>query len=401
MNYDYSDDGFGELKNRITVSSLYGLGIGLLAVVLASSIIGYQMTGEFSLYGMSLAHEGHIGLRFLYLMPLALAFWGQHAGEQVMQQAGQVIRKKTSAVIKANTSLKIKSHYQATHDSMTSLPNRLEFYNRLKDSITVAERQDRTLLVMSLDLDNFKDVNELYGNHCGDQLLACVASRLSNLLPENDLVSRTGGDEFSILCLSKSREVGPDIAKRIRSAFDTEFQVEEHRIAIKGSIGIASFPKHGNTADVLVQKAELAMHAAKQYASGYVEYSGEITADNARRVALLGDLKTAIETNAMNLYYQPKIDMRSKSICAVEALLRWKHPVHGFVSPEEFIPLAEKNHLITPLTFSVIQNAMQKMKDWSEKGFELGICINISTRDLNEPELPVTIGSMLRELDLN
>jgi len=393
--------GITDLHSRVSSTSLYGLGIGVSCVVIAAFIIGYQMTGEISLYGISIAHEENIGLRFLYLMPFILAFWGQHSGAVIADQAEDLIQQQSNEFQLVNSNWKLKSQYDATHDSMTDLPNRIEFYSRLKEAILVADREDRKLVLMSLDLDKFKDVNEVYGNRCGDLLLGSIAERLQNLLADDELISRTGGDEFSILSGITSTDTGPDIAVRIISAFESSFLIEEKQIDIKGSIGIAYFPEHGHTAEELMQKAELAMHAAKQDTKGYVEYSGNLKADSSRRVMLLRDLKTAIEDDGLSLNYQPKIDLKTYRISAVEALLRWTHVEHGRVSPDEFIPLAEQSRQIKPLTLWVIKSAMKKVREWRNTDIEIGMSINISTRDLEDPRLPDMISSELQAFDLN
>lgn len=395
-----NQDAVEEFQSNICSTSLYGLGIGLASVFIASSIIGFQLTGSLSLYGMSMAHDGHIGLRFLYLMPFVLAFWGQYSSKRMATQAGKLIKHKVDEFQRIKSSWKIKSHHDVTHDPMTGLSNRLAFYNQLKESITLSNRSGEKLVLLSIDLDNFKDINSNYGHNCGDELLTCVAARLKNLLPDSDWISRTGGDEFSILSRTGCRDVALDIAERIIQSFDSPFTLDDKRVAIRGSIGIA-LNGHNETADELMQKAEVAMHAAKQDSRGYVMYSSDLKADNRRQLALLADLKQAIEEEKLSLYYQPKIDIKSKSICAVEALIRWQHDELGFISPEEFIPLAEHNRLITPITRWVIQTGMHKMRKWIDQGLEIDMCLNISTRDLEEPDLPGEIGQMLCELNLN
>ncbi|MDX1519604.1 MAG: EAL domain-containing protein, partial [Gammaproteobacteria bacterium] len=393
---------FEELNSSLCRTSLYGLAAGILLVLVAASTIGYQMTGEFSLYGMARAHDGHVGLRFLYLMPILLAFWGQHFGERMMSHAGNVIEQKNREFQQAAQLWELKSHHDATHDLLTGLPNRLEFYNRLKETIQQAEREGCKLVLMSLDLDNLKDINNAYGTRCGDLLLVCVASRLTRQLPGSDWVCRTGGDEFTILSMtSSSEDVGIDIATRIRTALEKSFLIEGKQIHLRGSIGIAAYPEHAETADSLLQKAELAMHAAKQSVTGMVEYSADMKTDNTRRVSLLSDLKSAIQDKDLTLYYQPKIDMVNGTVSSAEALLRWRHLEHGFVSPDEFIPLAERNRLINLITRQVIHDAMLKMRSWCDQGRRTGLCLNISPRDLDDPELIDYIEAGLADMDLD
>ncbi len=389
-----------DLKSRLHITCLYGVAVGILAVIIAALIIGFQMTGEVSLHSMSSAHDGNMGLRFLYLLPFVLAFWGQHSGQTVVYRAGDLIQQRVQEFNVGDRHARFRAYQSRVIDPVTGLPNRLEFFNQLNECIMLADRQDRQLLLFSIDLDNFKDINEVYGNQVGDLLLGCVASRLQNLLQQHDLVSRTGGDEFTILITSCTELPASQIADRIQQAFESPFEVNKQQIAIKGSCGIAIYPEHADSADQLMQKAEQAMHAAKQNHSGCMEYNDHLNADNSRRVTLLASLKTAIENNELSLCYQPKIDLRTKTICSVEALLRWQQADLGFISPGEFIPLAERNRLINPITKWVIRTGMMKMLDWRERGIDIGMCINISTRDLDEPHLPDMVRETLDELDL-
>jgi EAL domain-containing protein (putative c-di-GMP-specific phosphodiesterase class I) len=223
---------------------------------------------------------------------------------------------------------------------------------------------------------------------------------MRGLLSDNDLVSRTGGDEFSILCTIPDYAVGIEIVGRIHTAFENAFDVQNEKVDIKASIGLAYYPANGDTAETLMQKAELAMHAAKQVSRGYMEYNAELKADSKRRVLLLKDLKAAIEEGDLSLHYQPKIDLKTRSIKAVEALVRWEHPEHGRISPEEFIPLAEQNRLIQPLSYWVTHTAIQQTNDWHRRGINLDMAINISTHDLAGENLPSMIKSMLDEMTI-
>lgn len=400
VTHGINDQQYSILQSSVCSSSLYGLAIGIGALIIATLIIGYQYTGNLSLEAVARAHESNIGLRFLYLMPFVLAFWGQHSGKVVADRAGDLLQKQGNEMRLETSNWKLKSYYDATHDSLTDLPNRIEFYSRLKEAILLAGREDSKLVLMSLDLDSFKDVNEVYGNRCGDLLLIGIAERLRSLLSGSDVLSRTGGDEFSIFCTIPDYEVGIEIARRIHAAFETAFDVQDHAVDIKASIGIASYPVHGDTAEWLMQKAELAMHASKQVSHGYMEYNTGLKADSKRRVLLLKNLKTAIEEGGLSLHYQPKIDLKTRSIKAVEALVRWEHPEHGRISPEEFIPLAEQNRLIQPLSHWVIHTAIQQINEWHRRGINLDMAINISTHDLAGDNLPATINSMLDEMTI-
>lgn len=385
------------LQSSVCRSSLYGLAIGIGAVVLATFIIGYQHTGNISLDAVIVAHEDNVGLRFLYLVPFLLAFWGQHAGLSVASHAENLLQQQGDEMRLETSNWKLKSHYDSTHDSMTGLPNRIEFYSRLKAALLLAERADLRVLLVSLDMDGFKDINDVYGNRCGDHLLAEMAERLRSVVSEDDVVSRTGGDEFTVLCTLDDVNTEGSIVERLNKVFENAFIIEGKEITARASMGVSVFPDNGKTAEDLMQKAELAMHAAKQDSRGYREYSPDLGADNNRRVLLLKDLKTAIDEGGLSLNFQPKIDLKSRSIRSVEALVRWYHPEQGQISPVEFIPLAEQNRLIQSVSQWVIRSAIKQASEWQHNGLNIGMAINISTYDLADDELPGIINTLLND----
>ena len=248
---------------------------------------------------------------------------------------------------------------------------------------------------MLLDLDRFKEINDTLGHHYGDEVLRQVGERLSSLLREEDTVARLGGDEFAILLRSvETPAAGVAVAAAVRRAIAEPFDVAGVRLELGASVGIASYPEHGHDVDVLMQRADVAMYQAKEGRTGVERYVPELDGNSVQRLALAGDLRTALEREEFVLHYQPKVDLRTNAVIGAEVLLRWAHPVHGWLPPDEFIPLAEHTGLIVPLTNYVFDHALRQMGAWRAQGLDLGVAVNLSARTLIERDLPDRIEAM-------
>jgi len=283
----------------------------------------------------------------------------------------------------------------ALHDALTGLPNRVLFRTRTQHAIHVAGRADTRVAVMLLDLDRFKEINDTLGHHYGDEVLRQVGERLSSMLREEDTVARLGGDEFAILLRSvETPAAGVAVAAAVRRAIAEHFDVAGVRLELGASVGIASYPEHGQDVDVLMQRADVAMYQAKEGRTGVERYVPELDGNSVQRLALAGDLRTALEREEFILHYQPKVDLRTNAVTGSEVLLRWAHPVHGWLPPDEFIPLAEHTGLIVPLTNYVFDHALRQMGAWRAQGLDLGVAVNLSARTLIERDLPDRIEAM-------
>jgi diguanylate cyclase (GGDEF)-like protein len=284
------------------------------------------------------------------------------------------------------------------HDALTGLPNRVLFRTRTEQAIHGAARTGDGLAVMLLDLDRFKEINDTLGHHYGDEVLRQVGARLSQLLGEEDTVARLGGDEFAILLRCVESPVkGAAVAASVRRAIAQPFDVAGVRLELGASVGIASFPEHGQDVDVLMQRADVAMYQAKEGRTGVERYARELDGNSVQRLALAGDLRTALERGEFVLHYQPKVDLRSGQVMGAEVLLRWAHPTHGWLGPDDFVPLAENTGLIVPLTLYVLDNALRQVGTWRSAGIDLSVAVNLSARTLVEHDLPDQIEAMCRQ----
>jgi diguanylate cyclase (GGDEF)-like protein len=289
---------------------------------------------------------------------------------------------------------------QATHDSLTGLPNRTLFFDRVAYSIVGAKRSSTLVGMIMMDLDRFKEINDTLGHHFGDQLLIEIGRRLRQTLRESDTVSRLGGDEFGVMFLADEETRATDVAQRIGAAFETPFLLGGVSIEVNGSMGIALYPVHAEDAATLMKRADIAMYDAKKNHTQYAIYEPGRDEHSLRRLAILSELRHAIARDELDLHYQPKIDVATGKAVHAEALVRWKHPVHGHLKPDEFIPLAEQSGNISMITKWVLRKAITHCGEWNASGVELTVAVNLSALDLFDAELPTYISGLLSEVGL-
>jgi diguanylate cyclase (GGDEF)-like protein/PAS domain S-box-containing protein len=287
---------------------------------------------------------------------------------------------------------------QAFTDQLTGLPNRALLYDRTQQAIRLASRHGLTAALLLLDLDRFKEVNDTLGHHHGDLLLQQVAERLHGSLRDSDTVARLGGDEFAVLLPQiASVQEATAVADKLSAAIEAPFTVDGLTLDVDASLGVAVYPDHANDANQLLQRADVAMYAAKATHTGYTLYDSTLDQHNPRRLGLLGQLRRALAAGELVVHYQPKADVRSGRILGVEALVRWQHPEHGLLGPSEFVPLAETTGLIRPLTSYVLDVALRQCRAWLEAGRELSVAVNLSTRCLLDLTLPDQIVQLLAD----
>jgi diguanylate cyclase (GGDEF)-like protein/PAS domain S-box-containing protein len=291
-----------------------------------------------------------------------------------------------------------KIKYLAFHDHLTCLPNRKLFHELLDTTIKNAHLNENHAILF-IDLDQFKIVNDTLGHGNGDLLLVEVAKRISSYIRMDDIVARHAGDEFLILLKNISTAETENFAKRILQSIEAPFFIQENEIFISASIGISMYPLHGTDPETLIKNADAAMYEAKFYGkNNFKYYSLVIERANNRKMTIINGLHRALENKEFELYYQPKIITSSKSVVGVEALLRWKHPIHGSISPAEFIPLAEETGIIISIGEWVMREACKKYKDWELLGIAPEyLCINLSPRQLRDPQLLKKVTNIINE----
>jgi diguanylate cyclase (GGDEF)-like protein/PAS domain S-box-containing protein len=281
--------------------------------------------------------------------------------------------------------LSLKMSYLAQHDSLTDLPNRVLFNDRLSQSMAIAQRSSTKLGILYLDIDRFKTINDSLGHAIGDSLLQSVAQRLRGCVRHADTVSRQGGDEFVILLsqLSHSRDAAIS-ADKVLAALSVPHQIEQHTLYATVSVGVVTFPDDGLDAETLLKNADFAMYQAKESGRNcYQFFKPEMNAKAVQRQVIENGLRTAIERQAFVLHYQPKFNLQTGAITAVEALVRWRHPVRGLLLPSEFMSIAEDSGLIVPLGRWVLYEGCRQAKAWQDAGIApIRMAINISAVEL-------------------
>jgi diguanylate cyclase (GGDEF)-like protein len=288
----------------------------------------------------------------------------------------------------------------AMHDALTSLPNRALLMDRLNQSISNAQRRKRSLALLMLDLDRFKEINDTLGHLTGDALLQQVGARLRNVLRDSDTVARLGGDEFAVLLPNVSDTNALRIAAAIHERLEKVYEVYEHSLYVGVSIGVAVFPQHGETSESLLQHADVAMYMAKRSNSGIMLYDVERDEHSVTHLSVLSDLRSAADNDEFILQYQPKLAMRDSSIDGAEALLRWKHPKHGLIMPDSFINVAEQTGLIKRLSNWVLDNAIRDCQYLHQKGHKINISVNLSVWDIQDPNIGLNITQKLEKWGL-
>ncbi len=309
-----------------------------------------------------------------------------------------VLRQRIARLLDASQAEKHVRHL-AYHDTLTGLPNRRTFIERLHAMMSEPRNESDMIAVMFMDLDRFKMVNDTLGHDAGDLLLKSVTTRIQKLLRSSDLVARLGGDEFTILLDHvKSVEAIAKIANKICQRLAEPFVLMEQQIYVSTSIGISIYPNDSRDVNTLIKYADTAMFKAKELRNSFSFYESGMEKMVAKRMELETEMRKALEHEEFTLHYQPQVDLASGRIVGAEALVRWQHPQKGMVSPAEFIPLAEETGLIAPLGEWVLKRACQQLHEWLQKGHApVVLAVNISSRQLEDRQFVSKILSTLKE----
>ncbi|CAN7203082.1 putative bifunctional diguanylate cyclase/phosphodiesterase [Acidovorax delafieldii] len=281
-------------------------------------------------------------------------------------------------------------------DRLTGLPNRERFRDAVVQAIAASADPAQPLAVLTLDLDRFKHVNDVLGYAFGDRLLQAVAERLSQQVrsPE-DMVARLGGNEFAILLQRADAAAAHEIAQRINQSFEEPLAFEDQTVDLSAGIGFACWPGNAGDADTLLSRSEIAMYAAKRKLSGALQYDAAFDSSSAQTLSLLTELRHAVEHHELRLYLQPKVPLHGQPGLAAEALVRWQHPQRGLVPPMQFIPFAEQTGFVRHLTLWMFEEVARLLADPRTQGLPLRVSVNLSTRDLLDPELSHRLADIL------
>jgi diguanylate cyclase len=386
------------LQTEASKTAYQGVVIAIIAILLATSLVTFINTGSVTLEGMWQSQRTNVALWILNCIPFVFGIWGQYSGSLLIDQAEAMVAEQTQELRTKTESLEKETAYASTHDKITDLPNRALFYDRVERAIITAARDGSTLQRLSIlliEIENLKEIYDTLGRNSSDSILKQLSTRLQAVSSETDVVAKIDGNIFGIMLSEDSDILSAEVfAQRIQKALESPFLLERLYVAIHSNIGIVHFPEHGQDVDALVQRAGVALHIAQRSTKGYALYEQSFDKHTPLRLTLMSELRHAIERDGLDLFYQPQIAIKAQEICGVEALLRWNHPVHGYITPDEFIPMAERNRMTRQLTQWVLRRAFHDCANWRKQGFTFTISVNLSARDLHDPDLPNLISGV-------
>jgi diguanylate cyclase (GGDEF)-like protein len=315
---------------------------------------------------------------------------------------GLVLAALLASITRGHRRLLVFERTQAVHDSLhdalTGLPNRTLLARRCALALHADRDVGTRSALLLIDLDRFKEINDTFGHQHGDELLRQVGARLATAVRDVDTVARLGGDEFGVLVIDVGGATDAhQVATQLRDALEAPFHVAGVDLDVEASVGLVVSGDNGTDASTLLQHADIAMYVAKARNCGIFAYDRTVDGHSPAKLALLGDLRRALDRDELSLHYQPKVSLSTGDVVGVEALVRWQHPMHGLLMPDEFVPLAEHTGLIEPLTRHVFNTALAQSRIWIDSGRRLTVAVNLSARNLLDPHLPLQIAELLSD----
>lgn len=307
------------------------------------------------------------------------------------------LEKLNGKLLQANGELQ----FLAVHDPVTGLPNRALIVDRLERGILTAQRDDRQLALIMIDLNNFKDVNDTLGHAAGDQLLVSLGKRLLGLVEDDLTLGRLGGDEFAVVLPGAGIDRALAVSATLQDILQQPIDIGDRIITLDASMGVSIYPDQGTRPSDLMQCADVAMYVAKRNKLAVSVYNSQNNPYGQGHIELTRDLRTAIKRNDIDLYLQPKVDIRSGTLIGAEALARWRHPVQGDVPPSKFVPILEQAGLIREFTLQVLEKAVRYCKQCERAGYEISVAVNLSVHNLHDETLPDQVEDILARHDLD
>ena len=327
----------------------------------------------------------------------ALAFDALRMSKNTADAYRMRLEKLNAKLIQANNELQ----FLTVHDALTGLPNRALIVDRIAYGINNAVRNEEQLALIMIDFNNFDEINETFGRGAGDDLLLTIGERFAKLFDDNSTVGRLGGDEFALVLPNTGLNRALEVAQRITEVLQQPVDYAGQEIKLRASMGISVYPEHGDNASELMKCADEAMFTAKCNQDTLQVYSAEKNSCNDDHLELTRDLLSAIKRKEITLNFQPKIDLRTGKLVGAEALARWSHPLHGEVSPAEFVPILEQNGLIAEFALQVLDMAVCYCKQCERAGYEISVAVNLSTHNLSDEQLPDQVEDVLAEYELD
>ena len=389
------DDNVKILKSEATNAAYQGILIAVTTIVIATFMVSFFSTGALSLDGIVAAQKNNVALWVLDCIPFVFGFWGQYSSTMLVYQAGAMIFDQTQELRSKTDTLEKQASYVSTHDPLTDLPNIALFYDRVEQAIFSADAQNQLIFVLLIEIENFKDVYDTLGRSSSDLVLKQTSARLKGVSRERDAIAKIDSNVFGFLSTNiVSLTLVERFAQVIQQVMEPPFIINRLKVSVHTNIGITYFPDHGDDVDTLVQRAGVALHMAQLSSKSYCIYEPSFDKYSPKRLTLISELRNAIKRDQLELFYQAKVSIQTGRLSGAEALVRWNHLTHGAISPDEFIPMAEYTRNIKYVTLWVLQRAFRDCADWHEQGIDIKISVNLSSKDLHDPELPDLIAGI-------
>jgi len=384
------------LKAEVTKTAYQGVLIAVATIIIATLLVSFFSVGELSLDGIVSAQKNNIALWFLDCTPFVFGFWGQYTSTMIAYKAGAMVFDQTQELRSKADNLEQQSNYISTHDSLTDLPNRTLFHDRAERAIFTADDQNQLLSILLIEIENFKDIYNTLGRNISELILKQVSARLKKISRERDVIAKIDSNVFGFLLVDiPNFTIAERLAQTIQQAIEPPFIINQSKITVHPNIGIVHFPDHGEDVDTLLQKASVALLTAKHSSIGYCIYDPSFDKHNPKRLALMSEFRDAIERDELELYYQAKVSIQTGHLLGAEALVRWNHPIYGVTSPDDFMPMmVEYTRIIKHVTLWAFQRAFRNCADWHKQGIDIKISVNLSAKELHDPELPELIASV-------
>ena len=378
------------LKIRVSKTPYPGVLITLVSIVLASCLVCYYQTGQISLFGIVQAQIENVVLWILDGISVVFGIWWQYASSSTYRGVGTTMFDQMQELRNQTEQLAKQTHHATTHDGLTDLPNRALFYSQVERAIFQAKQHHRMLAVLLVQIENFKDICATLGRNRSDLILQQISIRLKRISPDRQKVAKIDGNLFGILLTDTAdiKEETEHFAQTIQKAMEQSFIIDKLQFAVHCNVGIVHFPEHGLDVDTLVQRAGVALDMAQTSNKGYAIYERSFDTHSPRRLTLMSELRHALRQGELELFYQAKVSIHTGKLEGAEALVRWHHPKYGFISPDEFIGMAERTRVIKQLTYWALKHAFMQCAQWHRQGVALKVSMNLSANDLHDPELP-------------
>ncbi|MBQ0755694.1 MAG: EAL domain-containing protein [Amphritea sp.] len=398
---DFLHNNVKVFRSRVSKTAWQGISVAALALITATFAVAYLESGNISISSVMHAQKTNFALWILDLVPFIFAFWGQYSSTVLAYEASAMVMDQTQELRDKADSFEKQARHSITHDLLTDMPNKELFYDRVEQLI-VSPRGQAAFSVLLVEVSNYKEISDTLGRNSSDSLIKQVAVRLESAFPSPVTIARLENHTFSMLITEQlSEKKVLDLAESIHRVLHDVFYIEQIKVSAQANIGIVHFPLHGTDVDTLVQRAGIALYMAQNSNKGSAVYDSSFDAHSPKQLTLMSDLSHALENQELELYYQPKIKVADGSISGAEALVRWNHPKHGLLGPDQFIPLMERTRLIQGLTLWVIQEGFAQCAKWHKQGLDIILSINLSAKDLNNPELPDLISGIKGATGIN